>query len=65
MSRTKELYENIENLVYTAIEQGASNTSDIYAYVTMYAPKSHVSYDLVESIVEEYSTNYYEADNVY
>jgi hypothetical protein len=65
MSRTKELYENIENLVYAAIEQGANNNSDIYAYVTMYAPKSLVSYDLVESIVEEYSTNYYEADNVY
>jgi uncharacterized protein (UPF0297 family) len=65
MSRTKDLYENVENLVYSAIEHGANNISDVYAYVTNHVPKSVVTHDMVRKIVEEYSETQYETDNVY
>lgn len=65
MSRTKDLYETVENLVYEAIEQGANNTSNIYSYVSQFVPQSLISYDLIEQIVAEYSAVDYETDNVY
>lgn len=65
MSRTKDLYETVENLVYDAIEQGANNTHTVYDYVTQYVPQSIVTYNLVEKMIEEYSTLDYESDNVY
>ncbi len=65
MSRTKELYETVENLVYEAIEQGANNTSNIYSYVSQFVPQSLISYNLIEQIVTEYSAVDYETDNVY
>ena len=65
MSRTKELYETVENIVYEAIEHGANNTSNIYSYVSQFVPQSLISYDLIEQIVTEYSAVDYETDNVY
>jgi hypothetical protein len=65
MSRTKNFYENIEDLTFSAIEQGANTVGDVYAYVTQYVPKSMVSYETIEKIMEEYSAVEYETDNVY
>jgi hypothetical protein len=65
MARMKEFYENVENLVYEAIEHGANTTDDIYAYVTQYVPPSLVSHSLVEDIAIEYSSVECEPDNVY
>jgi len=65
MSRMKEFYENVENLVYEAIEHGANTTDDVHAYVTQYVPSELVSFKLVEDIVAEYSSFEYEPDNVY
>ena len=65
MSRTKNLYDNIENLVFEAIEYGANNISDIRSYVTQFVPSEMVTYDMVEDIAAEYSAVEYQADNVY
>lgn len=53
MGRTNDLYEHVENLVYVALESGANTTSDVYGYVTQYVPKSLVSYQLIENIIED------------
>lgn len=65
MTRMKDFYENVENLVYEAIDQGANTTDDIHAYVTQYVPPSLVSFKLVEDIAVEYSSINYEPENVY
>jgi TATA-box binding protein (TBP) (component of TFIID and TFIIIB) len=67
MGRMKDFYENVENLVYEAIEHGANTTDDIHAYVTQYVPSALVSFKLVEDIAIEYSSTdtEYEPDNVY
>jgi len=65
MGRMKDFHENIENLVYEAIEYGANTTDGIYAYVTQYVPPALVSFKMVEDIAIEYSTTNYEPDNVY
>lgn len=65
MSRSKNFYENIEDLTFSAIEQGASTVGDVYGYVIQYVPKSMVSYETIEKIMEEYSAVEYETDNVY
>ena len=53
MSRTADLYEKLEDLVFQAIEKGANNTNEVMGYVTQYIPKSMVSYNLIENIIEE------------
>ena len=53
MSRMSDLYEEVENLVFVAMENGATNTSDIHGYVTQYVPKTLVSYELINKIIEE------------
>lgn len=67
MSRTNNLYDSVEDLVYDAIEMGANNTGDIFAYVTQYIPQSIVSRSLIENIMNEYSHGYDDnlVDNVY
>jgi hypothetical protein len=55
MGRTNDLYGTIENLVYEAIENGASNVWDIYGYVTRFIPHTHVTHEMVEKIADEYS----------
>lgn len=63
MSRTNDLYDTIENLVYQSIEDGAKNVWDIYGYVTQYIPSSYVSHEMIESIVDDYDS-FEETNNV-
>jgi hypothetical protein len=65
MSRTKNFYENIEDLTFTAIEQGANTVGDVYGFVTQYVPKSMVTYNDIEKIMEEYTMCEYESENLY
>lgn len=65
MSRTKDFYHEVENLVFKAIEDGANTTDEIHSYVSQYVPASLISYQLVEDIAIEYSSTDYEPDNVY
>lgn len=53
MGLTKDLNNEIVDLVRDAIEKGATNPSDVYGYVTQYVPHDMVSMSLVETIVRQ------------
>ena len=55
MSRTEDYYSTIENLAYEAIENGATNVDDIYAYVTQYFPHDSKTRVIVDEIANEYT----------
>lgn len=53
MGNLSDLYNEVENLVFVAMENGATNTSDILGFVTQFIPKTLVSYELIDKIIEE------------
>lgn len=40
MSAYKDFLLGVEELVYTALENGAANVDSVYAYVYMYEPRA-------------------------
>ena len=51
MGAMKDFLIGVEELVYTAMEKGATDLDGIYAYVYMYEPR--VDSDTVEAILDE------------
>ena len=51
MAKVKDFLIGVEELIWTALENGASNLDSIYAYVYMYEPRADRA--TVELILDE------------
>ena len=51
MAKVKDFLIGVEELIWTALESGASNLDSVYAYVYMYEPRA--DRDTVELILDE------------
>lgn len=59
MSAYKDFLIGVEELIYEALERGASNAETVYAYVHMYEPR--VDRYTVENILADHNRGeYYE-----
>lgn len=51
MAKVKDFLIGVEELIWTALERGATNLDSVYAYVYMYEPR--VDRATVEAILDE------------
>lgn len=51
MAKVKDFLIGVEELIWTALENGASNLDSVYAYVYMYEPRADRA--TVELILDE------------
>lgn len=51
MAKVKDFLIGVEELIWTALENGASSLDSVYAYVYMYEPRA--DRDTVELILDE------------
>ena len=51
MAKVKDFLIGVEELIWTAIEKGATNLDSVYAYVYMYEPRADRA--TVEVILDE------------
>lgn len=59
MSAYKDFIIGVEELIYEALERGASNAEMVYAYVHMHEPRA--DFILVENILADHNRGeYYE-----
>lgn len=57
MSAYKDFLIGVEELIYEAMERGASNTDTVFAYVSMHEPRADRY--LVENIIADHNRGDY------
>lgn len=58
MSKMKDYYSALQDLVYDAIEAGAKTDEDVYAFVTTFMNKNFITLQNVKDITELFAEDW-------
>jgi hypothetical protein len=58
MSKMKDIYSDLQDLVYDAIEAGAKTDEDVYAFVITFMNKNFITLQNVKDITELFAEDW-------